>query len=76
MLSPQANSLTRQAVTYFCERYSSPLSRQEVAKSLGVTAGYLTSVFRKDLGITPWEYLTRRASPTPRSCWLTTAKAP
>ena len=35
------------------------ISRQEVAASLGVTAGYLTSVFRKELGLTPWEYLTR-----------------
>ena len=59
MLPPQVNSLTRQAVAYFCERYSRPLSRQEVAESLGVTAGYLTSVFRKELGMTPWEYLTR-----------------
>lgn len=59
VLPPQASSLTRQAVAYFCKHYNNPLSRQEVAQSLGVTAGYLTSVFRKDLGITPWEYLTR-----------------
>ena len=53
------SSLTRQAVAYFCERYATSISRQEVAASLGVTAGYLTSVFRKELGITPSEYLTR-----------------
>ena len=53
------SGLTRQAVAYFCEHYATSISRQEVAASLGVTAGYLTSVFRKELGITPWEYLTR-----------------
>ena len=58
-LSPQVSSLTRQAVTFFCEHYATSISRQEVAASLGVTAGYLTSVFRKDLGLTPWEYLAR-----------------
>ena len=57
-LSPQVKPLTRQAVTYFCEYYGRALSRQEIAGSLGVTAGYLTRVFRGDLGMTPWEYLT------------------
>ncbi len=58
-LPPQVSSLTRQTVAWFCEHYADTLSREEVAESLGVTAGYLTSVFRKELGLTPWEYLTR-----------------
>ena len=58
-LPPQVSSLTRQTVAWFCEHYADTLSREEVAENLGVTAGYLTSVFRKELGLTPWEYLTR-----------------
>ncbi len=58
-LPPQVSSLTRQTVAWFCEHYADTLSREKVAESLGVTAGYLTSVFRKELGLTPWEYLTR-----------------
>ena len=58
-LPPQVSSLTRQTVAWFCEHYADTLSREKVAENLGVTAGYLTSVFRKELGLTPWEYLTR-----------------
>jgi signal transduction histidine kinase/AraC-like DNA-binding protein len=58
-LPPQISGLTRQAVAYFCQRYANVLSRDEIADHLGVTSGYLTRVFRKDLGLTPWEYLTQ-----------------
>lgn len=51
--------LTRQAVGWLCDRYASSFSRQEMAEKLGVTPGYLTRVFRKELGLTPWDYLTR-----------------
>jgi AraC-like DNA-binding protein len=58
LLPPRASHLTRQAVAWFCDRYASPVSRQEIAESLGVTPGYLTRIFRQELGLTPWEYLT------------------
>ena len=35
------------------------LSRQEIAKAVGVSKNYLTQIFHQELDISPWEYLTR-----------------
>lgn len=53
------SDLTRRAVRYVWEHYGSAFTRDEMASSLGVTPGHLTQHFRQELGITPWEYLTR-----------------
>lgn len=58
-LPPHVSPLTRQAVAFLCEHYAGDLDRGRVAKHLGVTAGYLTRVFHRELGLTPWDYLTR-----------------
>ncbi len=59
LLPPHVSDLTRRAVSYFCLHYDQPFRREALAGNLGVTSGYLTHVFRKDLGMTPSEYLTR-----------------
>lgn len=59
-LPPGANELTRQAVSYLRLNFAvQPLSRRKIAAHLAVSESYLTRVFHRDLGITPWEYLTR-----------------
>lgn len=59
-LPPSVNDLTRQAVSYLWTNYAQqPLSRRQIADHMAVSESHLTRVFRRDLGITPWEYLTR-----------------
>jgi AraC-like DNA-binding protein len=59
-LSPQVNELTRQAVMFLEQSFADQsLSRTDIARRLSVSDGYLTLVFRRDLGITPREYLGR-----------------
>ncbi len=58
-LSGEAQRLVRQAMAYMHEHYAEPLSRQEVADHVGLSDDYLTSCFRKELGLTPVAYLNR-----------------
>lgn len=58
-LSSEAQRLVRQAMAYMQMRYAEPLSRQEVADHVGLSDDYLTSCFRKELGLTPVAYLNR-----------------
>jgi AraC-like DNA-binding protein len=59
-LPPRVNELTRLTVTYLRQNYADDsLSRGRIASHVAVSESYLTRVFRRDLGIGPWEYLTR-----------------
>lgn len=59
LLPRHVSDLTRRAVSHFCLHYDQPFQRDALAASLGVTPGYLTHLFHKELGMTPSEYLTR-----------------
>ncbi len=55
-----AHELTRLVVTYLRLNYAAEqLSRRQIASHIAVCERYLTYIFRRDLGMTPWEYLTR-----------------
>ena len=59
-LARAAHEVTRLAVAYLQENYAAEqLSRRQLASHIAVCERYLTYIFRRDLGITPWEYLTR-----------------
>ena len=58
-LSSEAQRLVRQAMAYMHAHYAEPLSRQEIAEHVGLSDDYLTSCFRKELGLTPVAYLNR-----------------
>lgn len=58
-LSGEAQRLVRQAMAYMQARYAEPLSREKVAAHVGLSDDYLTSCFRKELGLTPVAYLNR-----------------
>ena len=59
-LPRETHELTRLAVAYLRENYAAEqLSRRQIASHIAVCERYLTYIFRRDLGITPWEYLTR-----------------
>ena len=57
---PQHTSvLAKRAVFYFQQNYNRPLSRWEVAEAIGASEDYLSRVFHREMGISPWEYLNR-----------------
>ena len=58
-LSHPAQQLIRKAMAYIHTRYAEPLSREEIADHIGISADYLTDCFRQELGITPITYIRR-----------------
>jgi transcriptional regulator GlxA family with amidase domain len=58
-LPPQTSGLVKRTVLYLQENHASPLSRREIADAIGVSENHLSRIFRRELGITPWDYLNR-----------------
>jgi YesN/AraC family two-component response regulator len=58
-LPQHTSALVKRAVVYFHQNYHRPLSRWEVAEEIGVSEDYLSRVFRREMDISPWEYLNR-----------------
>ncbi len=58
-LSSEAQRLVRKAMAYIHENYHQPLSRQDLARHVGMSDDYLTFCFRQELGLTPIAYLNR-----------------
>jgi YesN/AraC family two-component response regulator len=58
-LPQQTSALVKRAVAFLHHNYSRPLSRWEVAKALGISEDYLSRVFTRELGLSPWDYLNR-----------------
>ena len=69
--------------------YAEPISRQDLARHVGMSEDYLTYCFRQELGMTPIAYLNRyrinqakqllrkrtKASPTSRWTWASPTAA-
>lgn len=58
-LNRATQHLIRKAMAYIHTRFSEPLSREEIAEHVGISADYLTDCFRQELGITPSAYIRR-----------------
>jgi AraC-like DNA-binding protein len=58
-LPTYTSALVKRAVAYLHQNYSRSLSRWEIAEAIGVSEDYLTRVFNRELGISPWDYLNR-----------------
>jgi AraC-like DNA-binding protein/DNA-binding response OmpR family regulator len=58
-LPAHTSALVKRAVAYLHQNYSRPLTRWEIAASVGVSEDYLTRVFNRELDISPWDYLNR-----------------
>ncbi|MCG8349578.1 MAG: substrate-binding domain-containing protein [Chloroflexales bacterium] len=57
---PQPTSaLVKHAVAYLQQNHACSLSRQEIADAVGVNKDYLTRIFHREMGLSPWEYLNR-----------------
>jgi signal transduction histidine kinase/AraC-like DNA-binding protein/DNA-binding response OmpR family regulator/ABC-type sugar transport system substrate-binding protein len=58
-LPPHTSSLVKRAVAYLHQNYHRSLSRLEIANAIGVSENYLTHIFGRELGLSPWQYLNR-----------------
>jgi len=58
-LNRTTQQLIRKAMAYIHARYSEPVTREEIAAQVGISADYLTDCFRQELGITPITYIRR-----------------
>ena len=58
-LNRTTQQLIRKAMAYIHRRYSEPITREEIASHIGISADYLTDCFRQELGITPITYIRR-----------------
>jgi YesN/AraC family two-component response regulator len=58
-LSKPTSRLVKYTLVYIHQNYAQPLTRKELAENVGVSENYLSQIFHQDLGISPWESLTR-----------------
>jgi YesN/AraC family two-component response regulator len=58
-LSQPTSILVKYALAYLHQNYTNPLTRQEIADAVGVSKNYLSEIFRQEVGISPWDCLTR-----------------
>jgi signal transduction histidine kinase/DNA-binding LacI/PurR family transcriptional regulator/AraC-like DNA-binding protein len=53
------NELVRRVVAYLNANFRHDITRWKLAESVNVSEDYLTRVFRREIGISPWVYLNR-----------------
>lgn len=54
-----ASELTRRIADYIIEHYATTISREEIADAMQVSDDYVSRIFRKETGMTPWQFLNR-----------------
>jgi YesN/AraC family two-component response regulator len=58
-LNRATQQLIRRAMAYIHSHYAEPITREEIAEHVRISADYLTDCFRQELGITPMAYIRR-----------------
>jgi len=59
LLAPLTGQIVKKAQLYLCQHSTLPISRWQVADEVHTSEDYLTRIFKKELGLSPWEYLSR-----------------
>ena len=49
--------LVKKAVAYIDEHATEGMTRWQLAEAVHVSEDYLTRIFRKEIGVSPWEYI-------------------
>jgi AraC-like DNA-binding protein len=58
-LASHTSALVARAIDYIQHHHARDLSRHEIAAHIGVSENYLTLIFHREFGLSPWEYLHR-----------------
>jgi AraC-like DNA-binding protein len=59
VLPQPTSAVVKQALLYLQENYRRRVSRAEVASDVGVSQSHLSRIFRKEMGVSPWDFLLR-----------------
>ncbi|MCR5289945.1 MAG: helix-turn-helix domain-containing protein [Treponema sp.] len=59
ILPPDTGALVKRAVIYFGAQYKTQILRWKLADYVHVSEDYLTRIFHKELGLSPWKYLNQ-----------------
>ena len=58
-LAQPTSRIVKQVIAYLQQHYAREISREEIAAAVGVSKNYLTQIFRREVGLSPWEFLNR-----------------
>lgn len=59
LLPPLTSALVKRALVYMAEHATEQFSRWQLAEAVHVSEDYLTRIFRREVGLSPWDYLNR-----------------
>ncbi|MBI9093827.1 MAG: substrate-binding domain-containing protein [Sphaerochaeta sp.] len=59
LLPPLTSALVKKAQLYIGEHATKQFSRWQLAEAVNVSEDYLTRIFRREIGLSPWDYLNR-----------------
>jgi len=59
LLPPLTGALVKNTIAYLNRMATGQVTRQQLADAVKISEDYLTRIFRKDMGISPWDYLNR-----------------
>lgn len=59
LMPPLTSALVKKAIIYLNKNATNQISRWQLAESVNISEDYLTRIFRKNIGISPWDYLNR-----------------
>ena len=59
LLPPHTGALVKKAILYFNLHAATPIARWRLAQAVNLSEDYLTRIFHRETGFSPWEYLAR-----------------
>lgn len=59
ILPPHTGAFVKKAILYLNQNAHGPVSRWKLADAVHVSEDYLSRVFHREMGISPWDYLSR-----------------
>lgn len=59
LLPPLTGALVKRAIAFLNRHLSKQILRWQLAESVNISEDYLTRIFRREMGLSPWDYLTR-----------------
>lgn len=73
ILSSYTNIIVKKSLYYLNEHFSQQIMRWKLAEYVSVNEDYLTRIFKKELNISPWDYLIRLRITQSKHYLLTTS---
>ena len=74
ILPPLTGIIVKKAIVYLNSHATHYIARWQLAESINISEDYLTRVFRKEIGLSPWDYLNRYRIQIASSLLVSTAK--